>query len=124
MRRLSLITIAICAAATLAACGSASAPAPERTHVNRSPATPLDTVTISGYAFHPVSLTVRAGTHVTFINRDATAHTATASGGGPAFDTGTVRAGRQATVTLTTPGTYVYYCQFHPFMRATIRVTP
>jgi plastocyanin len=38
------------------------------------------------------------------------------------FDTGTLRPRHSATVVLTKPGTYAYYCQFHAFMRATIIV--
>jgi plastocyanin len=78
------------------------------------------TVSISGYAFHPATITVAAGTRVTFTNHDQTAHTATTTGVG--FDTGTVAPGKSATVTLRRPGTYAYVCQFHAFMHGTIVV--
>jgi plastocyanin len=76
-------------------------------------------VSISNYAFHPATLTVAAGTRITFTNHDQTAHTATASSG---FDTGTVDPGKSGTVTFKKPGTYTYYCQFHAFMHGEVIV--
>ena len=77
-------------------------------------------MSISDYAYHPASITVAPGAKVTFTNHDQTAHTATSQRRG--FDTGTINPGHSATVTLDTPGTYTYYCQFHPFMHGTIIV--
>jgi plastocyanin len=77
-------------------------------------------VSIRGFAFQPKTLTVTAGTRVTFTNHDQTAHTATSTK--PGFDTGTVKPGKSATVLLKRPGTYTFYCQFHAFMRGTIVV--
>ena len=65
-------------------------------------------------------MTVGAGSRITFTNHDATAHTATSNK--PAFDTGTVKPGQSATVTLRKAGTYTYYCQFHAFMHGTVIV--
>ena len=77
-------------------------------------------ISIKSYAYTPVTLTVAVGTRVTFTNHDATAHTATATS--PALDTGSIAAGKSATVTLSHPGTYHYICQFHPFMHGTLIV--
>ena len=77
-------------------------------------------VVISGFAFHPATVTVVSGARVTFVNRDPTNHTATAQGGG--FDTRTVAPGATKTVILKKPGTYTYFCQFHAFMKATVVV--
>lgn len=98
---------ALAVSVLLAACGSSPKP--------------TASVAISSYAFHPAAVTVAPGTKVRFTNRDQTAHTATARNG--AFDTGTLKPGRSATVTLTKPGTYTYYCQFHAFMTATVVVS-
>jgi plastocyanin len=78
-------------------------------------------VNISDYSYKPVSLTVPVGTKVTFVNDDTTAHTATSNQSG-AFDTGSIKPGKRATVTLGAPGTFVYYCVFHPFMKGAIEV--
>lgn len=79
------------------------------------------TVTISNYKYEPASLTVTAGTKVVWTNQDTTPHTATADGG--SFDTGSIKDhGGTGSVTLTKPGTFTYYCQFHPFMKGTLVV--
>ena len=77
-------------------------------------------VSISGYAFHSATITVKLGTKLTFTNHDQTAHTATSTTA--AFDTGTVKPGASATITFTRPGTYTYFCQFHAFMHGTVVV--
>jgi plastocyanin len=75
---------------------------------------------IVNYAYAPSPLTVEAGTTVTVRNKDRTAHTVTARSG--AFDSGTLKPGQAVRFTLNKPGTYTFYCQFHPFMTGTIRV--
>ena len=77
-------------------------------------------VDVSNYAFTPASLTVRAGTRVTFTNHDATPHSATADGG--AFDTGSINQDASRTIRLSKPGVYPYHCVFHAFMTGTITV--
>ncbi len=79
-------------------------------------------MSIRNYMFAPARLSVRAGTRVSFHNFDATAHTATAIN--QSFDSGTIAAGKTATVTFRKPGTYAYHCLFHAFMTATITVLP
>ncbi len=78
-------------------------------------------VTIKSYAYAPPSLTVASGTTVRFNNEDPTNHTATASDMS-SFDTGTLAKGKTASVTLSKPGTFTYFCRFHPFMKGTIIV--
>ena len=113
--RPAVLATAAALSVALAGCGSGS---------SGGSAPPLPSrklgVAISGYAYHPAAVTVPRGTSVTFTNDDQTAHTATSTGSG--FDTGTLRPGQRATVRLSKPGTYTYYCQFHAFMRATIVV--
>ncbi len=75
---------------------------------------------IADYAFLPPSVTVTAGTSITVTNTDSTAHTATARSG--AFDSGTLKPGQTAHFTLSKPGSYIFYCQFHAFMTGTIKV--
>jgi plastocyanin len=79
------------------------------------------TVAITNFAFMPAKLTVAAGTSVTFVNHDSTAHTATANHGG--FGTGTINPRHSDTIRLTKPGRYPYHCLFHAFMTGTITVT-
>ena len=76
-------------------------------------------VTISNFAFSPTSLTVAAGKTLTFKNEDSVAHTVTDRNG--KFDQ-TVAPGATITITIDVPGTYSYYCRFHPMMTGTIIV--
>lgn len=77
-------------------------------------------IKIANYAYQPTTLTVKAGTKLTVTNADQTAHTLTARSG--TFDSGTVNPGKSAHLTLTKPGVYTYYCQFHAFMSGTVKV--
>ena len=125
MRTISIRTrgalLALALALVLAACGSSSSGSSGAAKPSAAaPAPGKLTVKISGYAFEPASVTVGAGSRITFTNHDATAHTATSNK--PAFDTGTVKPGQSATVALRKAGTYTYYCQFHAFMHGTVIV--
>lgn len=78
-------------------------------------------VTIADYSYKPAQITVAAGTTVEFTNEDSTPHTATSKQSG-AFETGSIDTGKSAKVILEKPGTYAYFCAFHPFMKGTIKV--
>ena len=81
------------------------------------------TVVIQNFSFKPAHITVKRGTRVTWINRDMTKHTATASNG--AFDSGILRPGQSYSHTFKTAGrTNNYHCEIHPFMRGSVTVTP
>ncbi len=77
------------------------------------------TVSILNYGYHPEHITVKVGSKVTFTDHDAMAHTATSNHHG--FDV-VVEPGESRTVTVSKPGTYAYYCEFHAFMRGTVTV--
>ena len=74
-----------------------------------------DEIDIADFKFDPEAVTVEAGTEVTWTNGDEAPHTATADDG--SFDTGTLDLDDSKPVTLDQPGTYSYYCRFHPFMK-------
>lgn len=78
-------------------------------------------VEIRDFDYFPRDLTVRAGTTVTWVNRDAAPHTATDEDG-EAWDTGRLDKGESASLTFDEPGTYPYFCTFHPYMKATLTV--
>ena len=116
---LSRPTVALIGSAVLiAGCGRsstrASEPAPKPERVVKSV-----TVVIRGFKYHPATLTVRAGTRVTWRNDDSSPHTATAKG----LNTRTVSQGQSSTLTLRRPGRDAYVCVFHPFMHGTVVVT-
>ena len=58
-------------------------------------------VEIKGFAFNPPTITVPAGTTVTWTNQDAAPHTATADD--KSFDTGRLDQGKSASVTFDKP---------------------
>jgi plastocyanin len=81
-----------------------------------------DAVNIDNFAFVPATLTVAAGSTVTWTNRDEEPHTVVANDG--SFHSPGM--GSQATFSykFATAGTFDYVCSIHPFMHATVVVTP
>lgn len=88
-----------------------------------APAAPVrgNQVTIDGFAFEPSSLTVTAGTTVTWTNRDEEPHTVAASDG--SFHSPGMGTGGTFTHTFSAAGTFDYVCSIHPMMHGTVVVT-
>jgi plastocyanin len=85
-----------------------------------------NTVTLQNIAFSPATLTVTAGTTVTFKNLDTVGHTATNGVNGVAdanalFDLD-LPAGTAGTFKFDKPGTYQVTCKIHHGMHMTIVV--
>ena len=101
-------------------------PAEEPTEASTEPPTGGEEVEVQmvDVAFEPEEVTVAAGTTVTWINEDAVQHTVTAgTRGDPTgmFDE-TVAGGGSFSFTFEEPGTYEYYCSFHPGMSGVVTV--
>ena len=119
----------VCGAA-LAACGgsgsspaasvAASAAAPSNAAPSEAPAAGGDAVAIQNFAFGPASLSVAAGTTVTWTNNDTAPHTATADDG--SFDSSSIAPGATFSQAFATAGTFAYHCSLHPNMTGTIEV--
>jgi plastocyanin len=78
---------------------------------------------IQGMAFNPSSISVATGTTITWTNKDAIAHTATAyDGQADKFDSGSLSTNGAYSYTFNTAGTFSYYCIFHPGMIGTVVV--
>jgi plastocyanin len=77
-------------------------------------------VAIENFSFTPATLTVAAGTTVTWTNHDDVQHTVTASD--KSYDSGTIGTDATFAHQFTTPGTYAYHCSIHPTMMAQIIV--
>ena len=75
-------------------------------------------VSIEGFAFVPASISVAVGDTIVFTNNDGAPHTATADDA--SFDTGRLRRGKIAEVTVTAAGSTKYHCSFHPNMKGAI----
>ncbi len=68
-------------------------------------------VTIANFTFAPSTLSVPAGSTVTWTNTDGVVHTVTANDG--SFDSGGLAEGDTFQMEFDAPGTYGYYCVPH-----------
>lgn len=62
-------------------------------------------------AFQPATITVDAGSEVNWTSTGQNPHTVTADDG--SFGSGTLQNGESFSTTLTSAGTFAYYCEFH-----------
>jgi plastocyanin len=77
-------------------------------------------VKIDNFSFGPGTLTVPAGTTVTWTNRDDIPHTAVSTEG--AFKSKVMDTDEKFSYTFTKPGTYPYFCSIHPKMTGKVVV--
>jgi plastocyanin len=81
---------------------------------------PETEVKIDNFTFAPQSITVKAGTTVTWTNDDDIPHTVAAKT--KLFKSKALDTGDKFSFTFTTPGAFEYFCSLHPHMTATIVV--
>jgi plastocyanin len=86
-----------------------------------APADPSGTISIDNFTFTPATLTVKANTTVTWINKDDIPH-AIASATGAFTKSKALDTDDAYSFTFTTPGTYKYFCYLHPRMVGSIVV--
>ena len=103
LRLLPLLSAALLAALPLAA-----------------PATTSATVHIKNFKFVPATLSVAAGTTVTFVNDDQEPHTVTATN--KSFDSEGLDTNQKWSHAFTKAGACAYFCEMHPYMHGTITV--
>jgi plastocyanin len=139
MRRTLIIGLAISASLALAACGSSASPAAAppspaasaagastaaspaaSAAVSQAAAAGASAITIQNFAFAPASLTVKAGTTVTWTNNDSPTHSVKWADG--AAGSSPLTTGSSYTRKFATPGTYAYVCGIHASMHGTIVV--
>jgi len=121
-RRAAAGVLALAAAAALAlALGACS---PGAAAANASPVATNQVDLPPSYKFVPASITVAAGTTVTWTNHDNFTHTVQFKDGGLPTDPHEMQPGQAVTFTFTAPGTYHYQCSLHPQnMQGTVTVT-
>jgi plastocyanin len=101
--------------------GSSPAPAtPAPAAGGSAPAPAGNQVEINNFAFTPATLTVPAGTSVTWKFDDSTQHTVTADDN--SFTSAALGDGKTYMHTFDTKGTLAYHCSIHPFMKGSIEV--
>ena len=79
-----------------------------------------DQIVIENFSFKPATVTVKAGTTVTWVNRDNEPHTVSDSD--KLFKSGAMDTDEQFSYTFAAPGTYNYFCAIHPRMTGQIIV--
>jgi YVTN family beta-propeller protein len=79
------------------------------------------TISIAGFAFAAQSKPVHAGDSVTWTNNDGAIHTVTFKDGSPGATA--LSPGQSFTRTFDRPGTYDFFCSFHPYMTGTVMVS-
>jgi len=82
---------------------------------------PASAVLIDNFTFNPQQLTVKAGTTVTWTNKDDIPH-GIASANNAFSKSKALDTDDSYSFTFTTPGTYAYFCYIHPHMTGTIVV--
>jgi len=81
---------------------------------------PASAVSIDNFTFNPQQLTVKAGSTVTWTNKDDIPHAIAAVG--KEFKSKVLDTDNSFSFTFTTPGSYSYFCSLHPHMTGTIVV--
>lgn len=79
-------------------------------------------VAMKGYAFSPASLSVPAGSTVTWTNYDTAPHDVKTTSGPLSIHSPMLNKGQSWSFTFTTAGAYGYVCTVHPDMTAGITV--
>ena len=80
----------------------------------------VNEVFIQSFAFSPATITVAAGTTITWTNKDAATHTVTSNSG--IFDSGSLGTDATYSHTFATAGTFPYHCKIHTSMTASVVV--
>jgi plastocyanin len=78
-------------------------------------------VFIQGMAFSPSTITVTAGTTITWTNKDAATHNVTSNTAG-LFSSGPISTNGTYPHLFNTAGTFQYKCTIHPSMTGTVIV--
>ena len=116
-RRVWIFVLAapVIAAAVLLISGARSVTA----SAGQAPASSAE-VKIDNFSFGPTTLTVAAGTTVTWTNRDDIPHTVVSDD--KVFKSKVLDTDEKFSFTFTKPGTYGYFCSIHPKMTGKVVV--
>jgi plastocyanin len=121
-----LILMAFTAAMTLSAASASPAGEPEARLIQvastAAPASPSIEVKIDNFVFQPAELTIKAGTEVTWTNKDDIPHTVDSTEG--KFKSSALDTDDKFQFRFTEPGEYLFYCRMHPKMTGKIIVQP
>jgi plastocyanin len=85
-----------------------------------SEAAALESIEVKDFMFMPTTLTVNAGTEVSWVNKDDEPHTVVSDAG--LFRSGALDTNESFSFKFDKPGTYHFTCSIHPRMVGTIIV--
>ena len=112
-RIVSVVSLSLLFSTILVSCSKSSGTS------NNAPPEP-NTVSIINMTFTPATITVTAGTTVTWKNNDNMTHTVTADD--DSYDSGNIGAGGSFSKKFSIAGTYPYHCSIHPSMTGKVVV--
>jgi len=107
------------AAAALPAAAIAQSNQPAQASASAAPGAVVQ-ATIDNFAFEPNGLTVKAGSTVSWTNKDDTPHTVTSDDG--AFSSPLMDTDQKFQFTFQKPGKFPYHCKLHPMMTGVVAV--
>jgi plastocyanin len=81
---------------------------------------PAVDIKIDNFSFTPATLTVKAGTQITWTNGDDIPHTVVSDD--QSFKSKVLDTDEKFTFTASKPGTYTYFCSIHPKMSGKVVV--
>jgi plastocyanin len=113
---LVLLIISIITIISLAACSSGGSTLQKTTSATDTG----NSVTLANFAFSPQILNVKAGTTVTWTNKDSATHTVTSDSG--VFDSGNLATNSTFSYTFNSTGNFSYHCAIHPYITGTVKV--
>jgi plastocyanin len=113
-----ILPVALVLCLVLSGCGGSGSSGPPTT------LGPND-IEVADFTFAPPTLTVKAGTTVTWhFDQPSAPHNVVSLTTPVLFNSGTPKGTGTYSFTFITPGTFPYLCQIHPSMKGTIIVTP
>ena len=111
-----ILTVVLMMGGTGCSTSKTTTPAP----TNTTTASASNTINIVNFTFTPGTLTVKAGTTVTWTNNDSTTHHVASDTG--VFDSGNLSPNTTFSYTFNNAGTFPYHCTIHTYMTGTIIV--
>ena len=118
MKKIAILISVILVAVLLTACGTTTNTPAASNNGNTNTASQTNTVTIQNFAFNPATLTVKAGTTVTWTNKDSTTHKIKSD----TFNSGDLNQNDTFQFQFNNTGTFNYSCAIHPSMTGQIIV--
>jgi len=111
-----ILTVVLMMGGTGCSTSKTTTPAPTNTTTDAA----SNTINIVNFTFTPGTLTVKAGTTVTWTNNDSTTHHVASDTG--VFDSGNLSPNTTFSYTFNNAGTFPYHCTIHTYMTGTIIV--